>query len=128
MIPLSHVIIFSFLLHLCMKWYGVFKGHVFHWYLFPIFCSICVIFMYYYWDIEIQKFIHYNWKISVHLFKWWLKVPFKFYYYLWNPDFLTTSYFHKWSVSLCRKYRVLTTGLSVSFGDIVYGRPLIMVW
>ena len=25
---------------------------------------------------------------------------------------------------LCRKYRVLTTGLSVSFGDVVYGRPL----
>ena len=31
------------------------------------------------------------------------------------------SYFVKWSVCLCRKCRVLTNGLSVSFGDVVYG-------
>ena len=38
--------------------------------------------------------------------------------------FLTTSYFVKWSVCLCRKCRVLTNGLSVSFGDVVYGWSL----
>ena len=37
------------------------------------------------------------------------------------------SYFVKWSVCLCRKCRVLTNGLSVSFGDVVYGWSLTVI-
>ena len=72
-----------------------------------------------------KKFFHYNWEISVHICKWWLKVLFKILQpfceipIFWR--FLTMSYFVKWSVCLCRKCRVLTNGLSVSFGDVVYG-------
>ena len=36
---------------------------------------------------------------------------------------LTTSYFAKWSLSLCRKSRVLANGPSLPFGDVVYGCP-----
>ena len=37
---------------------------------------------------------------------------------------LTTSYFAKWSLPLCRKSRVLANGPSLLFGDVVYGCPL----
>ena len=47
--------------------------------------------------------------------------------FLWIPIFLTTSYFVKWSVCQCHKCRVLTNGLSVSFGDVVYGWSLILL-
>ena len=41
------------------------------------------------------------------------------------PTILTTSYFAKWSLPLCRKSRVFANGPSLPFGDVVYGCPLI---
>ena len=40
------------------------------------------------------------------------------------PTILTTLYFAKWSLPLCRKSRVLANGPSLPFGDVVYGCPL----